>query len=391
MKQPKSEIKDSRLKKDDLSSFENFFWISQNKNKSQTPKHIINPKNIILRDEKIFDNFTKNILLLRENTNVNNANLFHNIEINKSPKNNNNNFSSKSFSKSNITTYNDEILKLNLLNSSNKICRKKQKSSDFNHLGNKNPFSEKLEINSLLQNNGLVNTFVEENKNPIIFSDLNNQIERKSIEGTDLDKFQNNNESDKQNEDKIKNSLDKSISKQQEESKKDNINIVNEDSIPICRICYDEENEEKGELIKPCLCTGTMRNIHLSCLKTWIENNLVNNKLIAHCEICQINYQMKIDTKYVFSKKKCLNLTKTIIISTFISAFILMLIFIVLYVMVSTLTYITNENKNYFVCILCGIGALILLFIILSNFRNYRTTIFNQIVTNWRINSLTGI
>lgn len=173
------------------------------------------------------------------------------------------------------------------------------------------------------------------------------------------------------------------------ENKQQN-NTITPEEPSICRICYEEQTNDKGELIRPCLCAGTMKYIHQSCLKSWIENNLANNKLVAHCEICQFNYQMKIDTKYIFSKQKCCNLMKTILTSSIICSFILALIFIVLYVMVSTLTTITSENKSYFVSILSGIGGLILFFIILSNFRNYRNTMYEQIVTDWKINSLTG-
>ena len=41
----------------------------------------------------------------------------------------------------------------------------------------------------------------------------------------------------------------------------------------ICRICYNEEEEESNPLIQPCQCTGTMKYIHYKCLKKWIETN----------------------------------------------------------------------------------------------------------------------
>ena len=40
-----------------------------------------------------------------------------------------------------------------------------------------------------------------------------------------------------------------------------------------CRICLGEEDlqEKDGQLIAPCKCSGTMKYIHLSCLKNWLD------------------------------------------------------------------------------------------------------------------------
>ena len=40
----------------------------------------------------------------------------------------------------------------------------------------------------------------------------------------------------------------------------------------VCRICYIEEDDpENNPLLQPCLCSGSMKYIHLSCLKHWIS------------------------------------------------------------------------------------------------------------------------
>ena len=40
----------------------------------------------------------------------------------------------------------------------------------------------------------------------------------------------------------------------------------------VCRICYIEETDpENNPLLQPCLCSGSMKYIHLSCLKHWIS------------------------------------------------------------------------------------------------------------------------
>ena len=38
---------------------------------------------------------------------------------------------------------------------------------------------------------------------------------------------------------------------------------------PLCRICLSEDNETSNPLINPCTCSGTMKYIHLFCLKQW--------------------------------------------------------------------------------------------------------------------------
>jgi hypothetical protein len=39
-----------------------------------------------------------------------------------------------------------------------------------------------------------------------------------------------------------------------------------------CRICLGEEEDEPDScLISPCKCSGTMKYIHLCCLKNWLD------------------------------------------------------------------------------------------------------------------------
>ena len=38
-----------------------------------------------------------------------------------------------------------------------------------------------------------------------------------------------------------------------------------------CRICYMEEEDPENPLIQPCICSGSMKYIHLLCLKHWIS------------------------------------------------------------------------------------------------------------------------
>ena len=66
----------------------------------------------------------------------------------------------------------------------------------------------------------------------------------------------------------------------------------------ICRICYIEEDTEENPLIQPCICSGSMKYIHLNCLKHWISTkslikiegnqNYTKYKIKpVECELCK--------------------------------------------------------------------------------------------------------
>ena len=52
--------------------------------------------------------------------------------------------------------------------------------------------------------------------------------------------------------------------------------IINKSDIKnkVCRICYMEEDKDdpNNPLLQPCICSGSMKYIHYTCLKHWINN-----------------------------------------------------------------------------------------------------------------------
>ena len=65
---------------------------------------------------------------------------------------------------------------------------------------------------------------------------------------------------------------------------------------PTCRICLGDEHEDNNPLINPCKCSGTMKYLHLSCLRQLIESKIkktVGNIVTVitfktlQCEICK--------------------------------------------------------------------------------------------------------
>ena len=38
-----------------------------------------------------------------------------------------------------------------------------------------------------------------------------------------------------------------------------------------CRICLDDETTQLNPLITPCKCIGSVKHIHLDCLRSWLK------------------------------------------------------------------------------------------------------------------------
>jgi hypothetical protein len=101
----------------------------------------------------------------------------------------------------------------------------------------------------------------------------------------------------KPNEPKYKSLFDTSSKKESEKYK-------------ICRICYLEEESIDNPLIQPCVCSGSMKYIHLDCLKQWLHTSIFvkidgNNDCYIYlyktpeCELCKTKF-----TDYIRNKGK---------------------------------------------------------------------------------------
>ena len=70
----------------------------------------------------------------------------------------------------------------------------------------------------------------------------------------------------------------------------------------LCKICYGEEDDPiNNPLVQPCQCSGSLKYIHLECLKHWLNTksciNMENNERFnvflvkrIECEICQAKF-----------------------------------------------------------------------------------------------------
>jgi len=85
--------------------------------------------------------------------------------------------------------------------------------------------------------------------------------------------------------------------------------------IKTCRICHETE----GSLIYPCACQGTLKYVHIRCLRDWVKYRPKKDR--HKCEVCLSRYIIKKKEK-VSSFRRSTNKIKKKIFKNFISKFI---------------------------------------------------------------------
>lgn len=85
-------------------------------------------------------------------------------------------------------------------------------------------------------------------------------------------------------------------------SSNESVNSFGED-VNECKYCFTEDSEKN--LIQPCNCQGSLRNVHEECLCEWIQKSKKNleltyeNGLAYYCSKCELcNFQMKFQINY---------------------------------------------------------------------------------------------
>lgn len=87
-----------------------------------------------------------------------------------------------------------------------------------------------------------------------------------------------------------------------DEGEADPINLRECDDKPAdgkdqCKVCFTEANTQSNPLLSPCNCAGSMKFIHLMCLKTWLNSKLTVQQTDSirsyfwksfECEICKV-------------------------------------------------------------------------------------------------------
>jgi hypothetical protein len=61
-----------------------------------------------------------------------------------------------------------------------------------------------------------------------------------------------------------------------------------------CRICFGGVDEEPdcGRLISPCLCSGSIRHVHVGCIQRWRGTGR-NKKAFMECSQCGFRYRLR--------------------------------------------------------------------------------------------------
>jgi len=71
----------------------------------------------------------------------------------------------------------------------------------------------------------------------------------------------------------------------------------------VCRICLGEESTDQDPLISICKCAGTMRFIHLECLREWLNQKRSSKEgpyvttycwKVVECELCKVRFPSKV-------------------------------------------------------------------------------------------------
>ena len=74
----------------------------------------------------------------------------------------------------------------------------------------------------------------------------------------------------------------------------------------VCRICYERQQTRDNPLLSPCRCDGTVKYLHLNCLKLWIkskvttrqtENSVSYQWKTIECDICKLELPLTLKTK----------------------------------------------------------------------------------------------
>lgn len=82
-----------------------------------------------------------------------------------------------------------------------------------------------------------------------------------------------------------------------------------------CRICL--EDEDSGELLSVCNCSGSCGQVHKKCIEEWID---VSHK--THCEICQALYTNDYGLAYRHTPSPFIGKHPIVVFMTVISAFV---------------------------------------------------------------------
>jgi hypothetical protein len=87
-----------------------------------------------------------------------------------------------------------------------------------------------------------------------------------------------------------------------------------------CRICLSDETSAEDPLICPCKCAGTMKYIHLLCLRQWLKSSMKTRQTgssvsyfwkTLKCELCKEKLPSSVNVKDRYIELICIPLPET--------------------------------------------------------------------------------
>jgi hypothetical protein len=94
-----------------------------------------------------------------------------------------------------------------------------------------------------------------------------------------------------------------------------NLSEAQSTSGPVCRICFEPSDELNNVLLSPCSCSGSLRYIHVECLRRWLDGQLQVKQFengggsylirTIACEICKSAYSKSVYESILIPRPKC--------------------------------------------------------------------------------------
>ena len=126
----------------------------------------------------------------------------------------------------------------------------------------------------------------------------------------------------------------------------------------ICRICLEKGNKD-NPLISPCLCEGSIKYVHQSCLKKWLIKSKIRPEL-SRCEICKDKYYIRYFKDKKFDKNAYKRFVLYIVCLIIGMVFILCFIVICFYHIAFDDKKIKKKNKIIFIIVSILISLIVL-------------------------------
>ena len=84
---------------------------------------------------------------------------------------------------------------------------------------------------------------------------------------------------------------------------------------PVCRICFEPGEDNHNVLLSPCICSGSLRYIHVECLRRWLDGQLQVKQFengggsylirTITCEICKSVYSKSVYESILIPRPNC--------------------------------------------------------------------------------------